>query len=234
METRSFHLVTRDLRNFMYHVLCDIYVEASKEVLTNPSHPLFEETLATLYLCIVTGLKLMHPLMPFLTEELYQRIQHEFLRNDTKSSIMVESFPEYEDWQGWVNLEADADMITCMDVVYAVRSVKELYGMKRKQLPRVVIVPASEEASSSLRRAKCLIESLVPSGQVDIRQSLQSDFQQEVDLWSRQKLSDSHIFVEVASYIDVQLELQRVAEKMDKLKSNLIKFGAKKRQSPEK
>ena len=220
----------------MYHTLCDIYVEASKEVLTNPSHPLFEETLATLHLSIVTGLKLMHPLMPFLTEELYQRIQHEFLGNDTKSkSIMVQSFPEYGEWQSWMNLEADTDMTHCMEVVYAVRSVKELYGMKRKQLPRVVIVPTSEEASSSLRRSKCLIESLVPSGQVDIRQK-QNEIHQEdqVNLWSRQKLANVQIFVEVANYIDVQLELQRVAEKMDKLKSNLIKLGAKKRQSSEK
>ena len=215
----------------MYHVVCDIYVEASKEVLNNPFHPRFEETLATLHLSIVTGLKLLHPLMPFLTEELYQRIQHEFLRTDTISSIMVESYPEYDDWKKWEHPQADNDMNNCMDIVYSVRSVKALYGMKRKQLPRVVIVPASEEALNSLQRSKSLIESLVPCEQVDIRR-LSEIHQVDVNLWSRQKLSNFQIFVQVANHIDVPLELQRVSEKMDKLKNNLLKLEAKKRQSP--
>ena len=81
----------------MYHSLCDIYVEASKTVLNDPSHPDFEETLSTLYVAVTTGLKLMHPLMPFITEELYQRIQVEFLGGHIKAahSIMQETFPEY-------------------------------------------------------------------------------------------------------------------------------------------
>ena len=97
LEARSFHLVTRALREFMYHSLCDIYVEASKTVLNDPSHPDFEETLSTLYVAVTTGLKLMHPLMPFITEELYQRIKVEFLGGHIKAahSIMQETFPEY-------------------------------------------------------------------------------------------------------------------------------------------
>lgn len=95
LEARSFHLVTRALREFMYHSLCDIYVEASKTVLNDPSHPEFEETLSTLYVAVTTGLKLMHPLMPFITEELYQRIQVEFKGGHIAPSIMQETFPEY-------------------------------------------------------------------------------------------------------------------------------------------
>ena len=97
LEAKSFHLATRALRQFMYHSLCDIYVEASKKVLNDPCHPAFDETLSTLHLAVTTGLKLMHPLMPFLTEELYQRIQFCFLKGQAVSSIMQEPYPEYEE-----------------------------------------------------------------------------------------------------------------------------------------
>ena len=60
----------------------------------NPDSSEFYSSLSTLHLVLLTGLKLLHPLMPFLTEELYQRIPK--LRDDEerKESIMIEEFPD--------------------------------------------------------------------------------------------------------------------------------------------
>ena len=91
LEHLDFHLLTRTLRHFLYSCLCDVYVEAVKKVLSDPHHPHFETTLQTLFCTLITGLKLMHPLMPFITEELYQRLG--CVSGVTTTSIMVQDFP---------------------------------------------------------------------------------------------------------------------------------------------
>ena len=211
----------------MYHSLCDIYLEASKKALSDPSEPAFVETLATLHLAITTGLKLLHPLMPFLTEELYQRLQHDFQQGQTVSSILNETYPEYDEWERWENVEVDTDIEHCMEIVNSVRSVKALYSLKRKQLPQVVIVPASssEGLLDGLQRSKHLIERLVPCGRVSIQRP--SESQVDLKQWSVQKLAHFKVYVEIANHIDVSLELQKLSEKISKLKSRRQKLQAK-------
>lgn len=120
-ENHDFHLVTRAIRRFLYSNVCDVYLvkktiggnstaistnylyilltcislqEIIKPHMKNPDSSEFYSSLSTLHLVLLTGLKLLHPLMPFLTEELYQRIPK--LRDDEerKESIMIEEFPD--------------------------------------------------------------------------------------------------------------------------------------------
>ena len=99
LQHLELHLLTRTLRHFLYSCLCDVYVEAVKKVLNDPNDPRFEATLRTLFLVLRTGLQLMHPLMPFITEELYQRLR---LGSGTDTSIMAEAFPTANEVLGLV------------------------------------------------------------------------------------------------------------------------------------
>ena len=92
LDERNFPLMPRCLRRFMYTNLCDVYLEAAKPYLADPDSEHFATTLATLQLVLITGLKLMHPLMPFLTEELYHRVPP-LAGERRKDSIMVEKYP---------------------------------------------------------------------------------------------------------------------------------------------
>lgn len=92
LSERNFPSMPRCLRRFLYTNLCDVYLEAAKPHLADPDSEHFATTLATLQLVLMTGLKLMHPLMPFLTEELYHRIPP-LVGEHRKDSIMVEKYP---------------------------------------------------------------------------------------------------------------------------------------------
>ena len=92
LRERAFPSMPRCLRRFLYTNLCDVYLEAAKPHLADPDCEHFATTLATLHLVLVTGLKLMHPIMPFLTEELYHRIP--LLEGEgRKDSIVIEEYP---------------------------------------------------------------------------------------------------------------------------------------------
>jgi valyl-tRNA synthetase len=54
--------------------MCDNYLEAIKGILAKSDHPAFEQTLNTLFAVLETGIRLLHPMMPFVTEELYQKL----------------------------------------------------------------------------------------------------------------------------------------------------------------
>ena len=93
---RDYHLLTRGLRQFLYTCLCDVYIEAAKPALNRPEDEVeFEATLQTLFIGMTTGLKLLHPLMPFITEELHHRVHHAF--DIPCSPIIIENFPSEED-----------------------------------------------------------------------------------------------------------------------------------------
>lgn len=83
------------LHEFWKKELADIYLEAIKPVMKSDNEEKKNAALNCLYICLDTALKLLHPTMPYLTEELYQRLPHsDALRFE---SIMISNFPQHSD-----------------------------------------------------------------------------------------------------------------------------------------
>lgn len=76
--------------NFWLYELCDVYLEATKPVFLTGTDEDKEATAMTLFLCIENGLRALHPMMPFITEELYQKLP-EF--PGKMKSITIAPFP---------------------------------------------------------------------------------------------------------------------------------------------
>jgi Valyl-tRNA synthetase len=80
----------RELYEFFWHEFCDIYIEAAKIQINRPKNKLAaEQTKSILIFTLANLLKLMHPFMPFITEEVYR-----FLPVKNKKDMIVESWPE--------------------------------------------------------------------------------------------------------------------------------------------
>jgi len=92
LTDRNFMAATSSAYNFWLYELCDIYIEAMKPM-TDESAAVETRKSAqqTLYTCLDYGLRLLHPFMPFVTEELWQRLPRR--PNDPTPSIMVSSYP---------------------------------------------------------------------------------------------------------------------------------------------
>jgi len=95
LTERNFMMVTSSAHKFWLYELCDVYIEAMKPMV-DESAPVATQKSArqTLYTCLDYGLRLLHPLMPFVTEELWQRLKRR--PNDPTPSIMVSSFPTFD------------------------------------------------------------------------------------------------------------------------------------------
>ncbi|OQS06811.1 valyl-tRNA synthetase [Thraustotheca clavata] len=111
-------------QTFFIQELCDVYIEFSKPILYTKESTLSKQAAQkSLALALDTSLRLFHPIMPYVTEELWQRLQHTTGKN-ISSSLMVASFPEACDVAKWIDQEAEANMKVVLDVMHCVRSLK--------------------------------------------------------------------------------------------------------------
>ena len=137
--------MTRVLRAFLYDDVCDVYVEYVKKSLQSPVHPEFLPSLLFLHSALISSLKLLHPLLPFLSEELYQRLPR--LPNERRrESIMIDAYPQALEWNGFKNDHLARSVEAALRVTRCVRSLRSKYELDKDARPSVTVcVPALGE-----------------------------------------------------------------------------------------
>jgi len=121
--------------------LCDVYLELIKPVVYDKSEANKDSrwaAQATLWVSMETGLRLLHPMMPFVTEELWQRLPGRGTLGDAETeSIMVAKYPEVTDT--FIDEEAERLMAETMKIVKACRSLRSSYHIPHKVLTHFYI-----------------------------------------------------------------------------------------------
>ncbi|KAJ3557339.1 hypothetical protein NM688_g1525 [Phlebia brevispora] len=151
LELRNFMAATNVAYNFWLYELCDVYIEAMKPMTDESASPETRTSAQqTLYTCLDNGLRLLHPFMPFITEELWQRLPRR--ANDTTPSIMLAKYPTAE--QAFVFSDAERDFDLVYDLIKAGRSLAASYNVQNN-IQFYIRVKTDEEAK--------LFESQIPT-----------------------------------------------------------------------
>jgi valyl-tRNA synthetase len=130
---------TLAVKDFILNHLCDVYLEAMKPLMYTEPHPredaasLRSTALSTLYTCLDVMFRLLHPFMPFVTEELWQRLPR---RPTDPASIMIAPYPSPN--PQWGSAEVESEVAVVLDVIRATRRVRAEYGLT-KQKPKMYI-----------------------------------------------------------------------------------------------
>uniref|UniRef100_A0A8C7CHV8 valine--tRNA ligase n=1 Tax=Oncorhynchus kisutch TaxID=8019 RepID=A0A8C7CHV8_ONCKI len=131
-QAYDFPAITTAIYNFWLYELCDIYLESVKPVFSRAEEDSGSQSQAvvcrqTLFTCLETGLRLLAPIMPFVGEELYQRLPRRRSQDD-RSSIHVTPYPETEFC--WHSEDVDRQM-ELMTVVRTIRSLRADYKLTK-------------------------------------------------------------------------------------------------------
>ena len=120
MEAYDFSAATNAVYAYWQYEVCDVFIELMKPVMAKGEEAAAEKdvTRSTLWLCLDYGLKLLHPFMPFVTEELWQRLPQPKAVS-VPQSIMIADYPKPVD--DWCDEVAEADMAYTLDLVNKVR-----------------------------------------------------------------------------------------------------------------
>ena len=160
MKDYDFGSATTAIYSFFLYDLCDVYLELCKPVFAaNPAAP----AQAVLYHCIEEGLRLLHPFMPFVTEELWQRLARKV---GDEPSIMISKYPESD--AGLVDETAEAEIKAMQEVVGVVRSMRDSYGLKPSQRPVLYVRGRNAEVCKVMAEQKGNLTTLAKTGEISI------------------------------------------------------------------
>ncbi|MEY2333062.1 valine--tRNA ligase [Acidithiobacillus ferrianus] len=209
------------LYQFFWSDYCDWYIELAKPVLRGDSASTPEQqrgTRNTLLRVLEAGLRLMHPVMPFLTEALWQRVAP--MIGKTGDSIALAPYPVAD--LSRIDAQADADTEWLIAVIRAIRSVRgEMDIAPGKALP--LLLQGGD--ASDRRRAEQYASWIFALGRLARMDWLASG--QEAPPAALQLVGDLRILVPLAGVIDITAERARLAREQQRLEQDRAKTTAK-------
>jgi len=212
LEIHNYGAFANELYDFFLKQFCDVYIEASKVALQGSSEEAKDAALSVLYIVLDSSLRLFHPMMPYITEELYQRLPH--TTKNRKESIFLTSYPTgVEEFKADQDLEANFDSL--ISINSTIRSIFDSVGIQKTHKPEVVIKVGASSDISFFEGIIELTKFLTGSGSVAIASSDSTDPSGSIS----KVVGDQTIFVKVVGFIDIKQEitrLQKAKGKVDK------------------
>ncbi|MBO4513276.1 MAG: valine--tRNA ligase [Victivallales bacterium] len=216
LEGMRFDEVSRAIYEFIWNRFCDWYLESCKPAFSGKMTP--EETanvLAVFDYCLGTFLRLLHPIMPFVTDEL----AHQMGFVAEEDSIMNAQWPQpiAEDALNAMGAtEAHAAMTEAKcELIRSVRALRASYNIPTGKPLDIVIAPASADAADFLRRDKTALQAFLAAGTLDI-----------VDSYAQEGPCGSAVSTIATCYVPLKgiVDLDAELKKLQKQEEELLKY----------
>ena len=208
-----FDLLAQTLYQFIWNEYCDWYLELSKPALLNGSEEQKRGTRRTLVRVLEAWLRLLHPLMPFVTEEIWQKVAP--LAGKSGPSIMVQPYPVSQAEK--IDAAAEADIEWLKALILGVRQIRAQMDIPPgKVLPLLV----QNAGTSDRERLQRLGDSVVFLARVEAPKLLAAD--EVAPESSTALLGEAKLLVPMAGLIDKKAELARLAKQLTKLEGDLV------------
>ncbi len=215
LKEYRFNEAAHSIYRFIWHEFCDWYIEFSKPVLyeDKPSE-LKTATRACLLYVLERILRLLHPFMPFVTEEIWQNIP---LPKDHES-IMISPWPEPEE----IDRVSEKEMETLQEAITSIRSIRgELNIAPTKPLP-AIIKPLDEETERIILENKDYLSRLALLSQLKVDPDASRPKGSSVAVQSTLE-----VFVPLEGLIDIEAELRRLKKELEGVSRTLDQIDRK-------
>ncbi|TKA78490.1 Valine--tRNA ligase, mitochondrial [Cryomyces minteri] len=209
LAAREFSRSTQIAYQYWYDSLCDVYIENSKAIIQDGTEEEAKSAVDTLYTALEGALTMIHPFMPFLTEELWQRLPRR--PEDTTKSIVIAAYPQYDAKMDDPESEAAYELL--LGCAKGVRSLMSDYSIKDegKAFVQCADTTSYETAKSEIQSIKSLSGKGVSSVSV-----LSKDEPTPTGCAVFAVSSSAAVFLEVKGRVDVDQEIKKAQLKMKK------------------
>jgi valyl-tRNA synthetase len=213
-------MVAQTIYDFIWNEYCDWYVELTKPVLNgDASEERKAEVRRVLLAVMETSLRLLHPIMPFLTEEIWLQLAP-MIGRKTHDSIMLAAYPQPDESK--MDTQAEADMVWLQALIGAVRNIRGEMNLGNARLLPLLLQNISESEREQLVRIEPLFKALAKVESVEI---LAADA--TPPLSSSSVIGQLTVFVPMKGLIDPKAEQARLQKDLDKLKKNVDVLAGK-------
>lgn len=210
MESFELGIAVQKIYDFIWDEFCDWYIEMVKPRLYNSDNAGSQNAaLWTLKTVLIDALKLLHPYMPFITEEIFCTLQSE------EESIMISKWPEYTESRSFAKDEKDIEIIK--EAVRGIRNVRTEMNVAPSKKARVFVVSEKEEIRNTFEEGKLFFASLAYASDVVI----QGDKSGIADDAVSVVIANANIYIPFAELVDIKQEIERLKKEEKRLEGEL-------------
>ncbi|RMD79142.1 MAG: valine--tRNA ligase, partial [Lentisphaerae bacterium] len=202
----EFHAYALNLYEFAWNEFCDWYVESAKSVFADKNHPQRTQVLRIFDYVFSRILRLMHPVMPFLTEEIY----HELEFCSAGESLMDKPWPAVE--RCWIDERFENLIHEKFELIRSGRNLRQNYNLPMTRKVDYIIKPTSEEFGAVLNLDRTSLQALLNAGHVTIDPAFESSSSMPSGVCQY-----ANIYMPLAGAIDVKAERARLEKQRQEL-----------------
>ena len=213
MDKYELGIAVQKVYDFIWEEFCDWYIEMVKPRLYNDGDTTKSAAIWTLKTVLVNALKLLHPYMPFITEEIFCTLQSE------EESIMISKWPEFTKEWHFAEDEAAVEMIK--EAVRGIRNVRTGMNVPPSKKAKVFVVSESENVRNTFENGKVFFATLGSASEVTVqadRSGIDEDAVSAV-------LPEAVIYMPFAELVDIDKEIERLQKEEQRLTKELARVN---------
>ncbi|MBT1444411.1 valine--tRNA ligase [Shewanella sp. JM162201] len=213
-----FDLAANTLYEFTWNQFCDWYLELTKPVLQNGSEAEQRGTRHTLVAVLEQLLRLMHPMMPYITETIWDRVKP--LAGVEGDTLMLMSFPEFD--AAKVDAKAMADLEWVKQVIVAVRNIRAELNIAPSKPLSALLRGVSDEDKARIEANQAFFGTLAKLESMTILAEGEA-----APMATTQLIGEMELLIPMAGLIDVAAEMARIDKQLEKLTGEVARIEGK-------
>ena len=209
MEKYELGIAVAKLNDFIWEEFCDWYIEMVKPRLYNDADDTKGAAIWTLKTVLIDALKLLHPYMPFITEEIFCNIQ------DEEESIMISSWPVYDEANNFAAEEKAIE--TIKEAVRNIRNLRADMNVAPSRKALVYVVSASEDVKNIFNNSLGFFGTLAYASEVKVQADKAGIPEDAVST----VIPDAVIYIPFAELVDIDKEIERLKKEEGRLQGEI-------------
>ena len=212
MDKFELGIAVQKIYDFIWEEFCDWYIEMVKPRLYNDADETKQAALWTLKTVLINALKLLHPYMPFITEEIFCNLSDE-------ESIMISSWPEYK--EEWNFAEDEFAVETIKEAVRAIRNVRSGMNVPPSKKAKVFVVSENENLRNIFEKGHIFFGSLGYASEVTVQSDKTGIAEDAVSVM----IPEVEICMPFAELVDIEKEIERLKKEEQRLTKELARVN---------
>ena len=212
MEKFELGIAVQKVYDFIWDEFCDWYIEMVKPRLYNSDNAASRNAaLYTLKTVLIDALKLLHPYMPFITEEIFCTLQ------DEEESIMISSWPVYDESKAYDKEETEIEVLK--EAIRGIRNVRTGMNVPPSRKAQVYVVTEKENIASIFNEGKLFFAPLAYASEVLV----QSDKTGIADDAVSVVIENATVYMPFAELVDISQEIERLEKEEKRLQGEIAR-----------
>jgi valyl-tRNA synthetase len=226
IEKFRFNDAAHVLYEFVWHQYCDWYVEYTKGVVGAGDEARSRQVLRIMHHVFSTSIRLLHPMMPFITEELWHVMEYAKLEGDEESWVMTSAWPTALSPAELKEMGIDDESVSYIDdkhdLIRVARTLKSDYGIVPSQKVAYLIKPDSPDMEKRLLSDRDSIAGLLNAKSLEIGCDLDVG-----EAMPSGVSTVGNVYMPLEGVVDIEAETKRLSSQMEKVESGIRQVASK-------